>query len=1017
MTGVAYAATITASGGLAPYTFAVLGSLPDGLVMDAASGVISGTPTAGGSTNFSVLATDADGHTGIEAYDLAINAPEITLAPGDLPDAIAHAAYGVTFSASGGAAPYTFSIDTPPPGLALAPDGSFGGTPSTDGSFPFNVGVTDANGASASASFTLEVGPPVISVSPATLPDGVAGVAYEATVSASGGLAPYTFAVLGSLPDGLVLDADSGTLAGTPSSDGSFGFSVLATDADGHTATRAYDVAITAPTLVLSPGILPGGSVGIAYAQELVASGGTAPYSIHLLDGSLPYGLELVATGPDRLRLQGTPTTDGDFAFAIGAMDANGFTTRLDYDVAIAAPTITLAPATLPTATVGTAYLQAITASGGTAPYSFFVGGGSLPPGLELASDGTLAGVPEAIGDYAFTVFATGAYGYQGSIDYVLAVAGTPPVAVDDVASTPSQQAVTIDVTANDGGNITSIELAGAPAHGSASVDGLSIVYTPDGTFFGEDSFRYTASGPGGTSAPATVSVHVAALPVPVGMPQALEVTAGESMSFDAALGASGGPITAVTIVQPPAVGTASVAGTTITYSAPVDASGVQSVGYVLSNDYGDSAPVVTTIAIDERPVAPSLHATTPMGIAVDLDLTAGATGGPFVAATLQPVSPAGAGTATVLEEGDGHFVLRFTPAPMFSGVATVGFTLSNAHATSAPGSAVIEVTARDNPALNPEVGGIIRAQVFTVREFVQAQINNVQQRMDELHEPGDKPWGFWIGGSVRHGDRGGNGAVAPASFETSGLTSGADYRFSDRFAFGGALGHGRDRTAIGDEGSRSDGRAEAAMGYGSIKPPTLPFYLDGMAGRQRITFQLQRVDPATGDVVAIPRDGVQSFSSWSSGYEHKADTWMIGSYGRMDMAQARLDAYQEQGDPLQALAFDEMAVQTRTSTLGVRGRFRREIRWGVLEPRFRVEFQRDFHDASGAVIRYADQDDGGQAYVLPGDGIDRSRAIIELGTVLRTVRGFVLRVEVRSVRGGINDSDNAISFSLQDDH
>ena len=67
-------------------------------------------------------------------------------------------------------------------------------------------------------------------------------------------------------------------------------------------------------------------------------------------------------------------------------------------------------------------------------------------------------------------------------------------------------------------------------------------------------------------------------------------------------------------------------------------------------------------------------------------------------------------------------------------------------------------------------------------------------------------------------------------------------------------------------------------------------------------------------------------------------------------------------------------------------------------------------------MVRYADQDSG-PAYILPADGFDRSRAIIEVGGVLRTIGGMVLRLELRSIRGGANDSDNAISFSLQDDH
>src|SRR5690606_7086476 len=545
-----------ASGGLAPYIFSAAGSLPDGLVLDAGSGEVSGTPTSAGTFSFTVIATDDDGHVGSWDYDLAITAPAITVSPPGVPPATVHADYNVVFSASGGTAPYTFTIDTPPPGLTLAPDGTLSGTPASDGSFAFDIFATDALGATGSRAYSLDVAPPVIAIAPASLADGAVGTPYNAIISASGGLAPYTFENIGDLPDGLSLDALSGVLSGTPTTEGSFSFSVQASDADGHSAVQAYLVAIS----------------------ENV------------------------------------------------------------------------------------------------------------------------------------------------------------PVAVDDSASTLAQQAVSIDVTANDSGGIDAIAITGPPAHGSASVDGLLVVYTPAGTFFGDDSFQYTASGPGGVSAPATVTVHVAPLPVPVGVPQALQVLAGDSVTFDAADGASGGPITGVTIVQPPAIGSTSVAGTLVTYVAPADGSGVQQVGYVLSNAFGDSAPVVSTIAIDAAPVVPDLHATTPMGIAVELDLTSGASGGPFVDAAILGVTPSGAGTAMLLDDGDGSFRLRFTPGDAFVGDASVGFTLSNAEATSAPATAVISVTERDDPTRNPEVGGIIQAQVFTVREFVQAQINNVHNRLEELH-------------------------------------------------------------------------------------------------------------------------------------------------------------------------------------------------------------------------------------------------------------------------------------------
>jgi len=189
---------------------------------------------------------------------------------------------------------------------------------------------------------------PALTVNPATLPNGVIGSPYNQTITASGASPPVTFAVTsGVLPTGLVLNAATGAITGSPTTAGNFNFSITATDANGCFASRAYTVIIasTCAVLVVNPATLPGGTQGVPYNQSVSAAGGTPPYTYSIAAGALPNGLGLNATTG---AITGTPTTSGPFNVTIRATDINACTGTRVYDIAITAN----APAGGPTLSV-----------------------------------------------------------------------------------------------------------------------------------------------------------------------------------------------------------------------------------------------------------------------------------------------------------------------------------------------------------------------------------------------------------------------------------------------------------------------------------------------------------------------------------------------------------------------------------------------------------------------------------------------------------------------------------------
>ena len=215
----------------------------------------------------------------------------------------------------------------------------------------------------------------------------------------------------GPRPPGLsFINPATGEIAGMPTTPGTYTFTLTATDASGCTGSQDYSLTVRGcPAISLNPTTLPSGTVGVYYNQTITASGGTSPYTFAVTAGSLPPGLSLSSSGV----LSGTPTTAGTYGFVLTATDANGCHVSHDYTLTIGAGctvTISLKPGTIPGGTVGTAYTQMISASGGMAPYTFTITAGSLPPGLTLnPSTGVISGTPATAGPYSFTVTASDA--------------------------------------------------------------------------------------------------------------------------------------------------------------------------------------------------------------------------------------------------------------------------------------------------------------------------------------------------------------------------------------------------------------------------------------------------------------------------------------------------------------------------------------------------------------------------------------------------------------------------------
>lgn len=364
----------------------------------------------------------------VEDYAITVSCPTITLSPGTLAAGTTGVAYSQTVTANGGTAGYTYSVSAGalPAGLALnTSSGLISGTPTAAGSASFTVSALDSRGCSGSVPLSISIVCPAISLTTAAaLPDATQFVAYNASLSVSGGTAPRIWSVVGNpLPTGLSINSSTGVISGTPTGEpGVFSITVQVLDTYGCAASKIFTISLACPVMNITPATLPGGTQYASYSQPLSATGGTTPYEWTVTSGSLPAGLSLgLTTGV----ISGTPTSLQSQTFTVQAKDKNNCTGVQVYTIGIGCPAITISPGTLATATQYAAYPVTFTASGGTAPYTWTVdaAGGSLPAGLNLSAAGTLSGaVTAAPGNYSFRLKAADAGNCVASQNLTIAV-------------------------------------------------------------------------------------------------------------------------------------------------------------------------------------------------------------------------------------------------------------------------------------------------------------------------------------------------------------------------------------------------------------------------------------------------------------------------------------------------------------------------------------------------------------------------------------------------------------------
>ena len=569
--GLAYNATLSASGGTGPYTWSIsTGSLPGGLTLDATTGAITGTPTHAGTSSFTVKATDAVTGTATATLSLAVAKGTAAVSATAKPSSTTFGD-AVTYSATvsgGGAAPggtVTFTTGTVALCHGTISSGKVTCTASSAPGGTDTITATyggDANYLSAHSTTSLTVAKAStttteVGADPSSTTTGTS-VTYSATVSSAAGTPGGTVAFkvgatsLCSGPvngSGLASCSSSSAPLGTDTVTATYGGS---TDYSGSSGTGS--VVVNPAPLSVTTKSLASGTVGLAYNATLSASGGTGPYTWSISTGSLPGGLTLDATTG---AITGTPTHAGTSRFTVKATDAVTGTATATLSLAVAKGTAAVSATAKPSSTTfGDAVTYSATVSGG----------GAAPGGTVTFTTGTVALCHGTISSGKVTCTASSAPGgtdtitatYGGDANYLsahsttsltVAKASTTTTEVGaDPSSTTTGTSVTYSATVSSaagtpGGTVAfkvgATSLCSGPVNGSGLAS-CSSSSAPLGT----DTVTATYGGStdySGSSGTGSVVVNPAPPPPPPSSTPGYDMVGADGGIFVFPTGQSGG--------------------------------------------------------------------------------------------------------------------------------------------------------------------------------------------------------------------------------------------------------------------------------------------------------------------------------------------------------------------------------------------------------------------------------------------------------------------------------------------
>ena len=296
------------------------------------------------------------------------------------------------------------------PGFSLSSAGVLSGTGLNIGQYTFVVEVANPQvpGLIASQALSLTVTSGPLSIKESSLPTATQNVPFQFNLTPLGGIPPYNWSFDVPNPQGLSIGVNTGGFRARPRKPDCLR-SQLPSRIRLEERFRIVRAERRGPAVAIVTTALASSPAGLPYSDALTATGGVIPYQWNVVAGSLPAGLTLTTKNSIGV-ISGVPTTEGVFQFTVQVLDFAGGTDRKAFTITIGR-VLAITTISLPDGALGgVAYSQTLAATNGTAPYTWVVPPGALPPGLQLNSSiGVISGTPTTAGNFTFDVLVTDA--------------------------------------------------------------------------------------------------------------------------------------------------------------------------------------------------------------------------------------------------------------------------------------------------------------------------------------------------------------------------------------------------------------------------------------------------------------------------------------------------------------------------------------------------------------------------------------------------------------------------------